>query len=386
MPRSLPSSRRIGVAAAALLCTAALVEALFEQLPDASRAADAGRPLGVLLAVLATAPLALIWRWPRIVVSTIAVTLFAATALGFGAGGAGVALLIAVALAATRLSLAAAVPLALAAATAMVIGPRLSGDAPPVANAMSNASLVALSGVLGAGARLYQRYASALEERTRELQLLRDAETREAVTRERLRIARDVHDVVGHALAAITLHARVAGRRLARDPEGTARALGEIAELASGALAETREAVGQMRTDDANPDRAPQPSLADIDDLVAHLRASDLSVALCRRGDTRRPVPALVQAAAFRIVQESLSNVARHARPAKATVLVEQRADAVHIEVCNDGNGSADQALAGNGIVGMRERAAGVGGALEVGPVPGGRWRVSATLPLGGAT
>jgi signal transduction histidine kinase len=220
-----------------------------------------------------------------------------------------------------------------------------------------------------------------LEYHARQLEELRAAERREVVAQERLRIAREVHDVVGHALAAIALHARVGARRLSRDPSGTARSLDEISQLAASALAETREAVGQLRTT-GGADLRPQRGLDDLDDLVAALSASDVSVTLRREGEGS-PVPTGVQAAAYRIVQESLSNVARHARPASAAVLLRREPQALIVDVSDNGQTAADQNVEGHGLLGMRERALGLGGTLEAGPGPNGGWRVHATLPTG---
>jgi len=168
---------------------------------------------------------------------------------------------------------------------------------------------------------------------------------------------------------------------LGRDPDSTARSLAEISELAASALAETREAVGQLRTT-GDADLRPQRGLDDLDELVAALRAPDVSVTLRREGEGP-PVPAVVQSAAYRIVQESLSNVARHARPANAAVLVRREPQALVVDVSDDGRAPAHQGVNGHGLVGMRERASGLGGTLEAGPGPDGGWRVHATLPTG---
>jgi signal transduction histidine kinase len=116
--------------------------------------------------------------------------------------------------------------------------------------------------------------------------------------------------------------------------------------------------------------------------LVASLRASDISVTLRREGEGS-PVPTVVQSAAYRIVQESLSNVARHARPASAAVLLRREPQALVVDVSDDGRAPADPGVDGHGLLGMRERAVGLGGTLEAGPGPDGGWRVHAILPTG---
>jgi signal transduction histidine kinase len=191
-----------------------------------------------------------------------------------------------------------------------------------------------------------------------------------AVTEDRMRIAREVHDVVGHSLVGITLQARAARRR----PERTARALEEIDALATSALAETRQAVGAIR----DPEPLPEPTLDRLDALVRGVEAPDMQVRLeVEAGE----VPATVQAAAYRIVQESLSNVAKHARPASALVSVRQHDKTLEVEVSDDG-AKAPAPNGGHGLGGMRERAELCGGTLEAGPAPAGGWVVRAKLPV----
>jgi signal transduction histidine kinase len=224
----------------------------------------------------------------------------------------------------------------------------------------------------------------SLHQRNAELEALRAVEAREAVAQDRVRIARDVHDVVGHALAGIALQAR-AGRRLVdRDSERTADALREIDELATRALGETREAIGRIRVPGQPAELRPQPRLEDLDDLVSRLdEDGDLEVRLSRSGDIAG-VADVVQASAYRIVQEALSNVVKHARPARAVVEVVAHDGAVEIEVLDDGRRAPADDGRGHGVRGMRERAAQHGGTLEAGPRgnAGGGWRVHARLPL----
>jgi signal transduction histidine kinase len=220
-----------------------------------------------------------------------------------------------------------------------------------------------------------------LRERNHELEALRGAETREAVAQDRVRIARDLHDVVGHALAGIALQARAGRRLVERDPAGAAEALREIDELATQALSDTRDTIGLMRAPDQPAELHPQPRLDDLDELVARLHESDLRVQLRRHGDDQR-VPAVVQASAYRIVQEALSNVVKHARPASAIVDVAVAEGTLELDVSDDGRRLPPDDGRGHGLVGMRERAAQFGGSVDAGPAPGGGWRVHARLPL----
>jgi signal transduction histidine kinase len=248
-----------------------------------------------------------------------------------------------------------------------------------------NIAVVALVVVLGSGLQVQREYARALESRTRELQELRDVERREAIAQERLRIARELHDIVGHALAAITLHAQVARRRLTADPKLLAEPLNEIVELSSSALAQTRETVGLMRGEGDPTALGPLPTLDDLDDLVAGLRSADARIELIRDG-AGAAVPRRVQSAGYRIAQEALSNVIKHAGAAKAVVTVRQAPRELTVEVRDDGARVADPVQAGSGIRGMRERAAALGGTLEAGPGSDGGWAVTARFPIGQAS
>lgn len=335
---------------------------------------------GAALVVLTTSPLLVLHRWPRGAVIFSECALLATILLDYPPAVIAMVVL-GPGLAAARVGGRAAAPLAVAGILIVVVAPQFTSSPTAPVDAISSAGLIALATVVGAGARTLRRYTDELETRTRELEELRQIETREAVARERLRIARDVHDVVGHALAAIALHARVATRRLRQDPDGAAEALAEVSELASSALGDTRAAVGELRMADAPAELRPQPQLDDVDELVAHLRASGLTIAL-HRDETVGPIPAVVQAAAFRIVQESLSNVARHARTARAEVTVWVEGGALRLEVRDDGQVSDAPPRYGHGLLGMWERALGLGGSFNAGPHPDGGWRVTATLPV----
>jgi signal transduction histidine kinase len=220
-----------------------------------------------------------------------------------------------------------------------------------------------------------------LRDRNRELEALRAIEAREAVTQDRIRIARDLHDVVGHALAGIALQARAGRRLVERDPGRTAEALREIDDLATRALSDTREAIGLIRAPGDAAELRPQPRLEDLDELVARLQEDDLQVRLRRVGDPGR-VPAVVQASAYRIVQEALSNVVKHARPASAVVTVAVEDRTLQLDVRDDGRRFPADDGRGHGLSGMRERAAQFGGSVDAGRDPAGGWRVHAQLPL----
>jgi signal transduction histidine kinase len=173
---------------------------------------------------------------------------------------------------------------------ALVVTPVAINDQPLTVNTAGNAALLVAVVLAAVSARDQRRRAAELEARADELERLRASETREAIAQERLRIAREVHDAVGHALAAITVQARVATRRLSRDPAAVAGALADISELAASALGDTREAVGQLRTADG-PGTRPQHDLDGLDELVAALRAPDLRSRCAARATVRRCRP-----------------------------------------------------------------------------------------------
>ncbi|MEY2468301.1 MAG: hypothetical protein QOF21_999 [Actinomycetota bacterium] len=193
----------------------------------------------------------------------------------------------------------------------------------------------------------------------------------------RLQVAQELHDVLAHNISLINVQASVGLHLVDENPTQAQDALRNIKTASSEALHELRTALDLLRGGEA-ADRAPAPRLADLDALVDGTRATGLQVELLREGDAVA-LPADVELAAYRIVQEALTNVTRHARANRVTVRVGYQ-DGVTVEVVDNGVGGA--ANAGNGIAGMRERAAALGGSVEIGPQPGSGFRVMAHLPL----
>jgi signal transduction histidine kinase len=198
---------------------------------------------------------------------------------------------------------------------------------------------------------------------------------------ERLRVAREVHDVVGHGLSAIAMQAEIAlhvmSRRVpAEAAEVAAGSLGAISRTSREALDELRVTLSMLRRE--SDDRAPLPGLARLDTLAARTSASGASVRVETTGEPRT-LPGPVDLAAYRVVQESLTNVLRHAGPATVTIRVGYLPDAVSVDVADTGRGGT--AAPGEGIAGMRQRVAALGGSLHAGPDDTGGFRVSARLP-----
>jgi signal transduction histidine kinase len=240
--------------------------------------------------------------------------------------------------------------------------------------------------LLGGSVRGRQAERAALEERARHLAETREEEARLRVAEERVRIARDLHDSVAHSLTGISVEAGVGAHVLDERPEDARAALLAIKHASGDALAELRATLSMLRSGEAPP-REPAAGLDRLPSLVESSRAAGLPVDVVIEGDAR-PLPQAVDTAAFRIVQESLTNVIRHAGPARATVAVRHRDDGVEIEVTDDGrgavdgNGAADGGGGGHGLAGMRERVALLGGALYAGTRRSGGYRVRARLPL----
>jgi len=210
---------------------------------------------------------------------------------------------------------------------------------------------------------------------------------------ERLRIARDLHDVVAHNISVINVQANTALHLIDRQPERAREALTAIHEVSKQALTELRSVLGVLRDAGGNAPLAPSPGLARLADLAGSAEAAGLTVRVQHDGE-RRPLPAEVDLAAYRIVQEALTNSARHSAGSTATVYVRYREDDIVVQVDDGGTASGPaparpgrpgkDGSGGNGIAGMTERAHALGGSLHAGPRPGGGFRVRALLPLNG--
>lgn len=217
-------------------------------------------------------------------------------------------------------------------------------------------------------------------ERAARAEQLRDLELERTVTAERLRIAREVHDIVGHHISALAIQVGVGEQWLrAGNAAKAGAALNSARHLASKALAETQQSIQLIRDGSDPSPTVPTPSLSGLDALVDHARDSGVRVSVHREGNGAA-LPRMVDACAYRIVQEALTNVIRHARAQHVSVAVRRLDDRLELTILDDGRGAT--AEPGNGLTGMRERAALSGGTMVAGPADGGGWRVAATLPL----
>jgi signal transduction histidine kinase len=250
------------------------------------------------------------------------------------------------------------------------------GTAPSTAGALALAAwLLALIGAAEAVRSRRERLVEA--ERTRE------QESERRAGEERLRIARELHDVLAHNISLINVQSGVALHLLDERPEQARAALSAINDASAEALREMRSVLGVLRRVDEAMPRAPAPGLAQLPELISRSATARVAVELRVEGE-QRALPASVDLAGFRIVQESLTNVARHAEAASATVQVSYGRDELTVVVEDDGRGAAPAPArdGGNGIAGMRERAAALGGELEAGPRVGGGFCVRARLPI----
>lgn len=222
-------------------------------------------------------------------------------------------------------------------------------------------------------------------ERAAEAAHAREEEARQRASEERLRIARELHDVLGHNISLISVQASVALHLFDERPEQARSALAAIKEASRNALRELRSALDVLRQGDEQLPRSPTPSLAHLDDLVFQAAAAGLQVRTEISGEPRR-LPSEVDLAGFRIVQEALTNVVRHAAATTATVRLAYGVNELTVQVDDDGRGAVSygDGSGGRGVLGMQERAAALGGLVEAGPRPEGGFRVLARLPLVG--
>jgi signal transduction histidine kinase len=203
----------------------------------------------------------------------------------------------------------------------------------------------------------------------------------DAVSAERARIARELHDVVAHAMAVMVVQAGAARTIVDSDPDGAKAAIAEVEATGRTGLAEMRRLIGVLTADDGEAERAPQPGLEQLDELVRTVRAAGIPVEVLRSGD-ERALPPAIDVNAYRVIQEALTNTLKHAGDAHASVTLMFTDGALEIEVADDGVGPRVVDPPGHGLVGMRERVAVFGGTLVAGPRPGGGFVVRALFPV----
>jgi signal transduction histidine kinase len=239
---------------------------------------------------------------------------------------------------------------------------------------------------VGTYVRTRGEQAEAAGERAALLERDQSIRAREAVADERARMARELHDIVGHALNVIVIQAGGAQRVFASKPAVARDALASIESTGREALSDMERMLGILLTaEGGSPTLGPQPGLRQLNSLAAQVSEAGLAVEVVVEGD-QIELPASVELSAYRIVQEALTNALKHSRASHARVAVRYHPDSIELEVSDDGRGPAEPPpganRGGRGILGMRERAALFGGELNVGPGPSGGYRVQARLPF----
>lgn len=253
--------------------------------------------------------------------------------------------------------------------------------------AQENLAIFAWTGIgatAGDAVRSRRAFVAAIRERAERAERTREEEARRRVAEERLRIARDLHDVVAHHIALVNVQAGVASHVMDKRPDQAKEALAHVREASRSALNELRATVGLLRqSGDPEAPTEPAPGLDRLDELVGTFRSAGLRVEIAR-ADEGTTLPAAVDLAAYRVIQEALTNVQKHAGPeAKAEVSVVRVGPNVEITVLDDGAGDDEGAEdGGHGLLGMRERVTALRGTLTTGPRYGGGFRVHAILPV----
>ena len=252
--------------------------------------------------------------------------------------------------------------------------------------------LIAVTWMIGYSVRQQRAYTANLREQAQRQTRAELAEARRAISEQRLQIARELHDVVAHTMSLIAVQAGVAHYVINENPVEAARALSSIEQTSRGALHEMRALLGVLRTDDGSAPSAaghdselvPEPGLADLDGLIERTTHAGLRVDLDVHGQ-RSPLAAGLDLAAYRVIQEAITNVIKHAATNRCRVTIAYQEDLLTLEVTDSGSGqndSGNQTATGHGIVGMRERVDMYGGRFHAAPLPGRGFQVTAQFPL----
>ena len=331
------------------------------------------RAAGIALGVVET--LALLWRRRHPVAVVVAVSAAAVAIAAVGAWllpfQAAVALFTLAAAGGPR---ARAIGLASVAAIAATLW---SAEHSPFGEATARVVFLVAAWLLGESVGSRRAYVREIEEKAERLEREHETEARRAAAEEQARIARELHDVVAHALSVIVVQAGAAGEVLDSDPGRVREPIRAIDAAARSALADLRRVLGMVHGD---AEYEPQPGLGRLDSLIEQVRATGLEVSLEIEG-APRPLPAAVDLSAYRIVQEALTNTLRHSGAARAHVRV-RFGDEIRLEIRDDGRGDANGTTHAGGLIGMRERVALLGGSVDAGSGRGGVYVVTARIPV----
>jgi signal transduction histidine kinase len=349
-------------------------------------------PLDWALAVLIVAPLLTHRRFPR---ASLAVCL--AALIGYAAGRPpaypGLAVFVLTFDITLHSSRRVALTALFASAAAITLSLRLQPTSVASTSTWVESELgIAVAWLAAENLRIRRARWSELQARAERLEREREDEARRAVTEERLRIARELHDVIAHSMSVIAVQSGVGNHVIDSQPDQARQALAAIEATSRSALTEMRRLLGVLRQEgEPRGSLVPAPGLADLTSLVTQVQDAGLRVWVHVEGRPR-PVPPGVDLSAYRIIQEALTNVIKHAASATAGVTIRYRADSVTVEITDEGLAAtgADVPPArlnpGHGIIGMRERVAVFGGEFAAGPIPGGGFGVRACFPIAGVT
>jgi signal transduction histidine kinase len=345
--------------------------------------------LGIALLLLQTLPIAARTVAPlsSLTVSVAAISLH--IALGYEGVAAGTfAALVIVYSAASATDMRRALLAAAITATGITIYFATDRAEPGLTAAVTTSATYAAAWGLGVYVHNRREYLNVVEERATLLEREREVRSREAVAEERARIARELHDMVGHALSLIVIQSGGAQRVLQSKPELVSDTLASIEATGRQALTDMERMLGMLRTTEANEATlSPQAGLDDVEALAAHVSEAGLPVKVSVEGSPV-PLPASVDLSAYRIIQEALTNALKHAGPAEAGVNIRYGTDSLELVIVDNGRGASaggDQHQGGGrGLIGMKERIALFGGELDAGPRPEGGFQLHAKLPLRG--
>jgi signal transduction histidine kinase len=347
--------------------------------------------LGVVLVLLQTLPIALRRVAPLVALSISVAAVALHIALGYQGVSAGTfAALVILYSAASLTDMAGAILAALIAGAGIAIYFATDRSEPGVTAAVSTTATYLAAWGLGVYVRSRREYTSVVEERARLLDQERDLLSREAVASERARIARELHDMVGHALSLIVIQAGGAQRVMQSKPELVNESLASIQTIGRQAMTDMERMLGMLRAPEAEGrELGPQPGLGDVEDLVSTVSGAGLPVEVKVEGQPV-PLPPSIDLSAYRIIQEALTNVVKHAGQASAAVRILYGSNDLELEIIDTGQGAGDggeeSMRGGRGLIGMKERVGLFGGDITAGPRPEGGFRVHARLPLGGPT
>ena len=351
---------------------------------------DSGNPaldgLGLALALLQTVPL--VWRRvaPIAVLAVITSAMFLFFTLGYFPSFASFGFLLALYTVAAHRDRRISIPAALASAGVVLLILYVSREPIELDTIFAEGLVVGAVWFIGDGLRVKRSQVVSLEDRATRFEREREEAARRAVAEERRVIARELHDMVAHKVSVIVAQSVAAQRVFDAEPEESRAVLGSIEDSGREALVEMRRLLGLLRTDDDRPDdRDPQQGLSDIESLLAQVREAGLPVVLMVEGEPQ-PLPPGLDLSAFRIVQEGLTNVMKHAGATRATVTIRYGPSGLELTIVDDGRGydstDAGPPRARYGHLGMRERVGLFRGQLRVGPRFGGGYEVVAFLPL----